>query len=84
MRLFEKKNAYFDGLFNTSGLKWLGQNTNHVPVHPEVRQAMLDSITGEEFHAYAPPAGFEALRSGIVEDLGLADASALVTEGVSC
>jgi histidinol-phosphate aminotransferase len=83
MREFEAKNAYFDRLFNTPGLKWLGQNTNHVPVHPAVRRAMIDSIEGEEFHAYAPPAGFEALRRGIIEDLGL-DAgavSAYVTDG---
>jgi aspartate/methionine/tyrosine aminotransferase len=81
MREFEQKNAYFDRLFDTPGLKWLGQNTNHIPVHPAVRRAMIDSIEREEFHAYAPPAGFEALRRGIIEDLGLDGLSAYVTDG---
>ena len=32
------------------------------PTHPAVRQAMIDSIDAGEYHAYAPPLGFEALR----------------------
>ena len=78
---FELKNAYFDGLFNAAGLKWLGQNTNHVPLHPKVRAALHAAVDAEGFHAYAPPAGIEALRAAIVEDLGLPDAKALVTDG---
>ncbi|SLN75470.1 pyridoxal phosphate-dependent aminotransferase [Oceanibacterium hippocampi] len=81
MRQFEEKNAYFDQLFSTPGLKWLGQNTNHMPMHPSVRQALLQAVEDEGFHAYAPPAGFEALRQGIVADLDLPGASALVTDG---
>ncbi len=77
------RNRHFDDLFATPDLRWLGQNTNHVPAHPDVLRAMARSIEGEEFHAYAPPLGFEALRHAIVEDLGLAagSAEALVTEG---
>ncbi len=81
MKPFEIRNRHFDRLFNTPGLMWLGQNTNHFPVHPAVRQAMLDSIDAEEFHAYAPPAGMEELRELIRADLGLTDASVLVTDG---
>ncbi len=83
MKAFEVRNQHFDRLFNTPGLKWLGQNTNHFETHPAVRQAMIDSINAEEFHAYAPPIGMEALRALILEDLGLsaADASVLVTDG---
>ena len=65
----------------TPGLYWLGQNTNHLATHPAVREAMLRSIEAGEFNAYAPPLGFEALRSAIVNDLGLPGAEALVTEG---
>ena len=82
------RNRHFDDLFATPDLRWLGQNTNHVPAHPAVLRAMTDAIQGEEFHAYAPPLGFEALRSAIVADLGLEGAGlegigavALVTEG---
>lgn len=81
MSTLDIKNAYFDRLFADPDLKWLGQNTNHVPMHPAVAEAMHAAIDGERFHAYAPPAGLEALRAGIVADLGLPGASALVTDG---
>ena len=81
MHLFETKNRYFDTLFNNPALMWLGQNTNHFPTHPAVVQAMTDSLRSEEYHAYAPPAGIEELRQLILQDLGLSDASVLVTDG---
>ena len=40
MKNFEVRNQHFDRLFNTPGLKWFGQNTNHFKMHPAVRQAM--------------------------------------------
>ena len=81
MRQFEQRNQHFDRLFNTEGLMWLGQNTNHFSTHPAVRQAMLDSLASEEYHAYAPPAGMEELRALILKDLGLPNHAALVTDG---
>lgn len=81
MKQFEVRNRHFDRLFNTPGLMWLGQNTNHFHPHPAVVKAMLDCIRREEYHAYAPPAGLEELRTLILEDLGLRDESVLVTDG---
>lgn len=78
---FRERNRYFDQLATTPGLYWLGQNTNHLPTHPAVKEAMVRAVEEGEFNAYAPPLGFEALRSGIVQDLGTPDAEALVTEG---
>ena len=78
---FEIRNRHFDRLFSDPGLMWMGQNTNHVPMHPKVREALHRAIDDESFHAYAPPAGIEALREGIVADLGLPGMSALVTDG---
>ena len=75
------RNRYFDELASTPGLFWLGQNTNHIESHPAVIEAMVRSIQGGEFNAYAPPLGFEALRRAIVADLGTPGAEALVTEG---
>ena len=75
------RNRYFDDLVATPGLMWMGQNTNHIPAHPAVVAAMEASVAAGEFNAYAPPLGFEALRAGIVADLGVAGAEALVTEG---
>ncbi|MEP7328403.1 MAG: pyridoxal phosphate-dependent aminotransferase [Betaproteobacteria bacterium] len=81
MRKFEVRNQHFDRLFNTPGLMWLGQNTNHFDSHPAVIEAMLASIRAEEYHAYAPPIGFEELRQLILDDLGLPEQSVLVTDG---
>jgi aspartate/methionine/tyrosine aminotransferase len=78
---FETRNRYFDRLFNTPGLRWMGQNTNHHPLPPAVIKAMHDSVDSDEFRAYAPPLGFEVLRQGIVADLGLEGATAIVTDG---
>lgn len=81
MSRLEEKNRYFDGLFGNPSLMWLGQNTNHFPTHPAVLAAMRASIDSGEFHAYAPPAGIEELRTLIRDDLGLPGMSVLVTDG---
>lgn len=78
---WEERNRYFDRLANTAGLRWMGQNTNHLPLPPEVGAAIRASVESDEFRAYAPPLGFEALRAGIVADLGLAGMSAMVSDG---
>ncbi|MBV8851080.1 MAG: pyridoxal phosphate-dependent aminotransferase [Methylobacteriaceae bacterium] len=81
MKTFEVRNAHFDRLVNTPDLKWLGQNTNHMKAHPAVLDAMTRCIQEEEFHIYAPPVGLEALRAGIVADVGLPGQAALVSDG---
>lgn len=81
MRDFERRNQHFDRLVNSSGLRWLGQNTNHIPTHPDVRKALIESIDAEEYHVYAPPAGLEELRALILADLGLQGAATIVTDG---
>lgn len=81
MKPFEVRNAHFDRLVNTPGLRWMGQNTNHATPHPAVVEAMEKCIRDEEFHIYAPPAGLEELRHGIVADLGLTGQAALLSDG---
>lgn len=81
MRRSEIRNAHFDKLVNTEGLYWLGQNTNHHPAHPSVRDAMVACLDSEEYHAYAPPLGLEELRARILADIGLDGMSAMVTDG---
>ncbi|QEW22361.1 Aspartate aminotransferase [Marinibacterium anthonyi] len=76
----EIRNRYFDTLFSDEKLIWMGQNTNHIPSHPAVTEAMTASIARGEYNAYAPPLGFESLREAIVADLGV-PGRALVTEG---
>ena len=81
MKSFEVRNAHFDRLVNTPDLRWMGQNTNHAKPHAAVIEAMERCIRDEEFHIYAPPAGLEELRQGIISDLGLKDHAALVSDG---
>jgi aspartate/methionine/tyrosine aminotransferase len=81
MKLFEIRNAHFDRLVNTPNLRWMGQNTNHATPHRAVLEAMEKCIRDEEFHIYAPPAGLEELRHGIVADLGLCGQAALLSDG---
>lgn len=81
MHNFDLRNAHFDRLVNTPGLRWLGQNTNHATPHPAVIDAMMRCIRDEEFHIYAPPAGLEELRSGITNLLGLTGQSVMVSDG---
>jgi histidinol-phosphate aminotransferase len=78
---FDLRNRHFDRLFSQPGLVWMGQNTNHVPMHPVVRDALHRAVDDETFHAYAPPAGIEALREAVVSDLGVPGLSALITDG---
>ncbi len=77
----ESRNAYFDELFARRGVRSMGQNTNHIALPAAVREAMHESIDADEFRSYAPPLGFDALRSSIVDDLGLAGARAMLTDG---
>lgn len=77
----DTRNRHFDKLFSRPDLIWMGQNTNHIPMHAKVREALHRAVEDESFHAYAPPAGIEALREGIVADLGLEGFSALVADG---
>ena len=81
MKQFEVRNAHFDRLVNTPNLRWMGQNTNHATPHRAVLEAMEKCIRDEEFHIYAPPAGLEELRHGIVADLGLSGQAALLSDG---
>lgn len=78
---FEQRNQHFDRLVGTDGLMWLGQNTNHFTPPPAVAAAMHETVDQERYHVYAPPVGLEELRSLIVEDLGLSELSAMVTDG---
>jgi len=71
----------FEALLQRPGLAWMGQNTTHLEPPPEVTEALLDSTRRREFQLYAPPLGFTELRELIVADLGLADSTAMVTDG---
>ncbi|MGF1611374.1 MAG: pyridoxal phosphate-dependent aminotransferase [Kiloniellales bacterium] len=81
MRTFEQRNQHFDRLVANPALRWMGQNSNHYAQHPAVRDAMVESISREEYHVYAPPVGLEELRALVLRDFGLPDVAALITDG---
>jgi hypothetical protein len=64
MNSFEQRNDYFNRLFATPDLRWLGQNTNHLPMHAAVRKALVDSIEAEEFHALCAAGRLYQLAAG--------------------
>jgi len=60
---------------------WMSQNTNTLPVHPEILEAIRRSLDEEEFRLYPPRAGVPGLADAIREDLGTPDADVSVTNG---
>jgi len=71
MEPYQRRNRHFEELVARPGLIWMGQNTNHLPTHPDVKRAMVAAIDDESYHAYAPPTGLEELRRLILADLGV-------------
>ncbi|MDE0334296.1 MAG: pyridoxal phosphate-dependent aminotransferase [Defluviicoccus sp.] len=81
MEPYQRRNRHFEDLVARRGLIWMGQNTNHLPTHPDVKRAMIAAIEDEDYHAYAPPTGLEELRRLILADFGVDDADVLITDG---
>jgi len=71
----------FEALLQRPDLAWMGQNTTHLDPPPEVIRALVDSTMQREFQFYAPALGFTELRELIVDDLGLAGSTAMITDG---
>ena len=59
----------------------MSQNTNTLPVHPAILEAIRDSVEEREFTLYPLRAGIPGLADAIREDLGLPDFDVLLTNG---
>jgi aspartate/methionine/tyrosine aminotransferase len=81
MEQYQRRSNHFEALFANPKLIWMGQNTNHLPSHPDVKRAMIAAIEDEVYHSYAPPAGLAELRRLILDDFEVSDADALITDG---
>lgn len=81
MTRFEDQNRDADQLFDATGVRWMAQNTNHLPPPAEVLAALHTSVNSGEFSRYAPPLGFEALRATILADLDLPGLAVMITDG---
>src|SRR5256714_627216 len=60
---------------------WMSQNTNTLPVHPEILAAIRQSVEEREFNLYPRKAGVPGLVEAIQEDLGLEGFDVLLTNG---
>src|SRR2546427_5565299 len=60
---------------------WMSQNTNTLPVHPAILDAIRQSVDEREFNLYPRKAGVPGLVEAIQEDLGLEGFDVLLTNG---
>src|SRR3989475_1997382 len=60
---------------------WMSQNTNTLPVHPAILDAIRASADEQEFNLYPRKAGVVGLSEAIKEDLRLDDVEMILTNG---
>ena len=60
---------------------WMSQNTNTLPVHPAILDAIQASVESREWNLYPYRAGVFGLPEAIRVDLGLDDVGVLLTNG---
>ena len=60
---------------------WMSQNTNTLPVHPAILEAIQQSVDEREFNLYARRDGITGLADAIREDVGLEGHDVLLTNG---
>ena len=60
---------------------WMSQNTNTLPMHPAVLDAIRKSVEDREFNNYPFKRGVFGLPEGILDDLGLEGYDVLLTNG---
>jgi len=78
----EDDNQFFQEIYDSNSVIWMGQNTNHLSTSEAIKRAMINAISKEEYHKYPPPYGLEELRRLIRQDLHLSSDHAVhVTEG---
>ena len=62
-------------------IAWMSQNTNTLPVHPAILEAIREGVDEREFNLYPRRAGVFGLPEAIKEDLGLDDVDMILTNG---
>ncbi len=64
-----------------SEVAWMSQNTNTLPMHPAVLEAIRTSLEAREFNNYPFKRGLFGLPEAIFEDLGLEGYDLILTNG---
>ncbi len=79
---FKNVNEFFNHVFQDKKMIWMGQNTNHLNDHKEIKESMIEFIKTNEYCKYPPPEGFPELQELIIKDLGLKNGfESLITAG---
>jgi aspartate/methionine/tyrosine aminotransferase len=60
---------------------WMSQNTNTLPMHPAIIDAIRTSVEEREFNNYPFKRGVFGLPEAILEDLGIEDYEIVLTNG---
>jgi aspartate/methionine/tyrosine aminotransferase len=71
----------FDYAHNNKNVIWMSQNTNHLPTHTAVQEAIRKSADEREYTKYPLASGLPELRDLILSDLNLPDQELHITNG---
>lgn len=52
---------------------WMSQNTNTIPISPEIEKAIMESVKSREYNLYPFAPGIFGLKEAIFKDLGLSE-----------
>jgi len=60
---------------------WMSQNTNHLPVAPEIEESIAEAVRRHDYNKYPLNTGVPGLTDLIRQDLGLPNHDVLITNG---
>src|SRR2546428_13468967 len=75
------KNTFKSAHDHRHEVAWMSQNTNPLPVHPSILDAIRTSADEREFNLYPRKAGISGLSEAIKADLGLDEVDMILTNG---
>ena len=71
----------FDYAHSNKNVIWMSQNTNHLPTHSAVQEAINKSSENREYTKYPLASGLPELRQLILDDLNLPEQDLHITNG---
>ena len=71
----------FEYAHSRNDIAWMAQNTNHLPTHPAIQEAIHKAADARKYVLYPLASGSPELRQEILDDLGLPDHAMHITNG---
>ena len=71
----------FDYAHSNKNVVWMSQNTNHLPTHKAIQEAIKKSSNEREYTKYPLASGLPELRKLILKDLNLPNQDLHITNG---